>query len=125
MTTTPNDKQLAVEVARRKRATIGHQRHVLWVSMVSLAAAAAVGLGVWFSEPRADRDSLHLGLTLGLAGTIFCVGGLVGRFAFPKPSATCPQCGCDWNAESDNNPQTWLGWQRCPGCGLQMSDAPP
>ena len=124
MTTPQNQLQVAEEVERRKQAAIGHQRRCFQVLAVSLVAAVAVGLGVWFKEPPADRDDLHVGFALGLAGTVFFVGCLVGRFAFPRPSATCPQCGCDWNAESDNNPQIWLAWQRCPGCGLQMSDDP-
>jgi len=51
---------------------------------------------------------------------IFFLIALGGRLLFPKPSATCPQCGCDWNAESDNDTQRWMDWSCCPGCGLKM-----
>ena len=90
MTAPQNQGQVAEEVERRKQAAIGHQRRCFQVLAVSLVAAVAVGLGVWFKEPPADRDDLHVGFALGLAGTVFFVGCLVGRFAFPRPSATCP-----------------------------------
>ena len=76
------------------------------------------GLAVWFHEPARDRDETHFGLAAGSAGAIFCLVCLLGRGLHPKPAARCPQCGCDWNLESQNDAQTWLAWQRCPGCGM-------
>jgi hypothetical protein len=82
----------------------------------------AVGLIVWFWEPPADRDSTHFGFALGLAGSAFFACGMLGRVLCPKPQAVCPQCGCDWDAESDNDSQAWRAWSGCPSCGLKMTE---
>lgn len=121
MTAPANTQQLVGEVTRQKEAALQHLKGNLRFLAVSLLAGVVVGLGAWFSQRSADRDSLDLQFALALAATVFCFACLLGRLLFPKPSATCPQCRCDWNLESDNDTQRWLAWRRCPGCGLDMS----
>ena len=88
---------------------------------VPLTAGVAVGVAVWFVQRPMDRDDVHVGLALGLGLATFLFGCLLCR-GLPKPSAECPQCGCDWNIESENDMQKWLTWHCCPGCGLKMID---
>jgi len=120
LTAAVNAQPLADEVARRKQVVIRHLGRLRWVRGISLLAGIAIGLGTWFSPSPADRDGLHFGFALGLAGATFFIGGMLGRLLFSKPSAQCPQCGCDWNAESENDVQRLLAWRCCPGCGLGM-----
>ena len=117
-----HNQELASEVARRKQASIRHQRQLHRVLGIGLLAGVAVGLIVWFWQPPADRDSTHFGFALGLAGGAFFACGMLGRVWCPKPPAVCPQCGCDWEAESDHNSQTWLAWSVCPRCGLKLTE---
>jgi len=105
MTTIANKQQLVGEVARQKGAALQHRKGNHRFLAVSALAGLAVGLGVWFSQRSADRDSLHLQFALALAAAVFCFACLLGRLLFPKPAAICPQCGCDWNVESENNTQ--------------------
>jgi hypothetical protein len=125
MPTRENQPQFAGEVAHLKRAVAQRDRRMRLILAASLVAGLVVGLACWFGQPVQDRDGDHLGLALGLGVLTFFLGGMLGRFLFPRPGAICPQCGCDWHAESENNAQTWLAWQRCPGCGMQMSDDVP
>jgi hypothetical protein len=120
MTTPTNTQQLVGEVARQKETALLHLKGNHRFLAVSMLAGVVVGLGAWFSQRPPDRDSLHLQFALALAAAVFCFACLLGRLLFPKPSATCPQCGCDWNLESENNTQLWLAWRCCPGCGLDM-----
>ena len=69
-----------------------------------------------------DRDEVHVGLVLALAGGTFLLGCLLGRLLFPRPAAKCPGCGCDWNAESENDVHVWLSWRCCPHCGQSMNE---
>lgn len=117
-----HDQALAPEIARQKQRSVQQGKRLRWLLGIDLLAGVAVGLAVWFWEPPVDRNNAHFGFALGLAAAAFLVGGMLGRFLFPKPSATCPRCGCDWDAESDNNAQTWLAWDACPGCGLNMNE---
>jgi hypothetical protein len=117
-----DDQAFASEVARRKQQVAQRDKRFRGLLSIGLLTAAAVGLTVWFREAPADRDHAHFGFALGLAAGVFFVWGMLGRSIFPKPNATCPRCGCDWEAESDNNTQTWLAWNACPRCGLQMTD---
>ena len=121
MATSPSARKLADEVATLRDAAFQHRKGSHWFLLGTLMATALVGLVTWFSQRSADRDDLHFQLALGLAATVFFFACLLGRLLFPRPSAICPQCGCDWNLESENNTQRWLAWQRCPGCGLVMS----
>ena len=116
------DPLLATEVARIKRMTIEHNARVNWTIGALLIAGVVIGGAVWFIQRPRDRDDTHLGLALGLGGATFCIGCILCRMVFPKPSAECPQCGCDWNIESENDIQKWLTWHCCPGCGLKMRD---
>ena len=116
------DPQFASEVARQKKMAIQHSARVIWTLGASLIAGVVVGLGTWFIPEPMDRDDIHVGFALGLGGATFFFGGLLCRILFPKPSAECPHCGCDWNIESENDMQKWLTWHCCPRCGLQMSD---
>jgi len=104
-------KKMAVRHDARANRTLG----------ALLVASVVVGLATWFSQEPKDRDDVHGGLALGLGLATLFFGGLLFRMLSPKPSATCPQCGCDWNVESDNDLQKWLTWGHCPSCGLNMS----
>jgi hypothetical protein len=117
-----HNQELASEVARRREAPAQHRQHLNRLLGIGLLVGVAVGLTVWFWQPAADRDSTHFGFALGLAAGAYFACGMLGRGLCPKPQATCPRCGCDWEAESDNNSQTWLAWSVCPGCGLQMTE---
>jgi len=117
-----DSQELASEVARRRQASVRHQLHLNRLRGFGLLAGVAVGLIVWFWQPPTDRDRTHFGFALGLAGGAFFACGMLGRVLCPKPQTTCPRCGCDWKAESDNNAQTWLAWSVCPGCGLTMNE---
>ena len=121
MTAPVNSQPLADEVARLKHGAIRHLGCLRWVRGISLLAGVAIGMGTWFSQPPADRDGLHHGFALGLAGATFLGGGLLGRLLFPRPNGQCPQCKCDWNLESDSDTRKWTAWRRCPGCGLKLS----
>lgn len=90
-------------VARLKHGAIRHLGCRRWVRGIALLAGVAIGMGTWFSQPTADRDGLHHGFALGLAGLTFLAGGLLGRLLFPRPNGQCPQCKCDWNIASDND----------------------
>ena len=114
------NRQSAGEVAELKAATIRHGRLTAWVLGGAFLACVGVGLALWFVEPARDRDNEHFGFAFGAAAMIFFLVALGGRFLFPKPDAVCPKCGCDWNAESDNDTQRWMSWSCCPGCGLNM-----
>lgn len=122
MNTIAHDEGLASEVDQLKQASLRHLRRLNRLRGISLLTGVAVGLIVWFWQPPADRDSMHVGFALGLAGSALFACGMLGRALFPKPQAVCPQCGCDWAADSDNDSQTWLAWSACPGCGLKMTE---
>jgi hypothetical protein len=122
MTTPEKDRQLGCEVARLKNAIVQHRARIQWVAGISLLAGVVVGLGAWFIQQPGGRDGIHFGFALGLFAATFFVGGLLGRLLLPKPDAACPQCGCDWNLESENDVQRLLAWHCCPGCGLKLSD---
>jgi hypothetical protein len=115
------DPKLAMEVARQKEMAIRHSARANWTLGALLLASIIVGLATWLSQEPRDRDEIHSGAALGLALTTFFLGGLLVRMLHPKPCTKCPQCGCDWNIESDNDQQKWLAWDHCPGCGLNMS----
>lgn len=125
MTTAEHPQDFADKIVRLRRAVIQRDRRMRWLLAASLFSGVVVGLAAWFCQPVHDRDGDHFRFTLGLGALTFFLGGLLGHLLFPRPSARCPQCGCDWRAESENNTQTWLAWQCCPGCGLQMSDDVP
>lgn len=117
-----HNQDFAAEVARRRQASVRHRQQLNRLRGIGLLAGVAVGLIAWFWQSPADRDSTHFGFALGLAAGAFFAGGMLGRVLCPKPQATCPRCGCDWQAESENNSQTWLAWSACPGCGLKMAE---
>lgn len=110
------------QVAEVKAAAARHNRLTAWVLGGAFLACVGVGLALWIVEPASDRDNLHLGFSAGAAAMIFFLVALGGRMLFPKPEAICPQCGCDWNVESDNDTQRWMAWSCCPGCGLNMCE---
>jgi len=122
MSTPQIDPQLASEVAQIKRMTIQRNVRAKWQILFLFSAAAAAGLGTWFSAQPINRDDIHGGLAMGLGLATFLFGGLLCRFLYPIPDAECPQCGCDWNSESKNDIHKWLQWECCPGCGLKMTD---
>ena len=113
-------RQYAERIAQLRAETIRHNRVTVWVLGLAFLAGAAIGLATWFWEPVRDRDNVHLGFAGGVGLMIFFLLCLGSRFLSPKPQAICPQCGCDWNAESDNNTQLWMDWRCCPGCGLDI-----
>ena len=112
--------QFVQSIAELRAEPIRHNRLTAWVLGGSFLAGAAVGIAIWFLEPARDRDNVHLGFAGGVGLMVFFLVGLGSRFLSPKPEAICPQCGCDWNAESDNNTQVWMDWRCCPGCGLDI-----
>ncbi|MBX3747080.1 MAG: hypothetical protein KF833_17365 [Verrucomicrobiae bacterium] len=109
-------------VVARKRAALCHGQRSRRVVSACLLAAGVVGVAVWGLQSREDLDESRLSLAWGLAAATFCIGAIIGRFLLPKPDARCPRCGCDWNVESDNDPDTWTQWQHCPRCGLPMRE---
>lgn len=122
MSAPETDEQFTIEVARIKRAAIDHSRRVSRSLVALLILGVVVGAAVWFIQDPRDRDDIHGGVAMGLGLAAFFFGGLLCRMVFPKPSAECPQCGCDWNIESENDMHKWLTWHCCPACGLKMSD---
>lgn len=114
------DQIFDAEVTRIKRMAIQRSKRVNWSCGILLLVALVVSIAAWFTQDPIDRDGAHLRLCLGLGFATFCLGGIFCRFLFPIPRAQCPQCGCDWNVESDNDMQKWLSWHSCPVCGLQM-----
>jgi hypothetical protein len=112
---------LAIEVARQRKAAIQYAVRSLWTTGGLLVASVGLGLAIWFGQEPIYRDGIHGGLATGVSLAVVLFGGLLIRALFPRPRASCPQCGCDWNIESDNDVQKWLQWQHCPGCGLEMS----
>lgn len=119
MSTRETDSQFDAEVARIKRMAIQRSVRVNWMLGVSSVAAVVVAGAVWFRQRPVDRE---LDLSLGLGFATFCLGCILGRFLLPIPRAECPQCGCDWRVESENDLQKWLAWRCCPTCGLKMTD---
>lgn len=115
------EEDFSSEVARIKRAAIEHRRRVNRTVVALLFAGVGVGVAVWFSQDAKDRDEIHGMAAIGLGLATFFFAGLLCRLVFPQPSTECPKCGCDWNAESENDVQKWLAWQCCPRCGLKMS----
>jgi hypothetical protein len=121
MSTPEPDLRLATSVARIREA------HLHWRSRLARAvgswffAGVIVGLTTWFLQRPIDRDAIMAGGVLSLGLAVFFFGGLLTRMLFPSPSARCPRCGCDWNAESSSDAPTWLAWEHCPGCGLRLS----
>ena len=123
MNATKVDARLASQIALRKEQALRHSARVNW-SLAALAAAGIfVGVITWFSQQPRDRDDLHGGLAMGLALATFVVGGLLFRLLLRRPSAKCPQCGCDWNEKTGNDLHQWLAWDHCPGCGIKMNGA--
>jgi hypothetical protein len=120
MNTTEHQQQFAGDVVRLRRAVRERAGRIRWMLSASLVGGLVAGLAVWFCQPVHDRDGDHLGFSLSLGALTFFLGGMLGCLLFPRPSANCPQCGCDWHAESENNTQVWLAWQHCPSCGLGM-----
>jgi len=114
----PDSGQFAARIAKLKAETVRHDRLTGWLLGGALIVCASIGLAIWFAEPALDRDNLHFGFAAGAAAMIFFLVALGGRLLLPKPEAICPKCGCDWNAESDNDQQRWMSWSCCPGCGL-------
>jgi hypothetical protein len=112
---------LAIAVARQKSAASHYAARSSLTTAGLLVAGVGVGLAIWFGQRPVDRDGIHFGLASGVSLAVLLFGGLLFRALFPRPSAECPQCGCDWYIESDNDVQKWLQWQHCPGCGLDMT----
>jgi hypothetical protein len=110
-------------VARVRQAAVRHRVRQRWVLGACLLAAATVGLAAWGLQRPENRDEGSLGFAMTLAASTFAMGCLFGRFAFPRPQAFCPRCGCDWYAESDNDMDTWMQWQYCPLCGLPVKES--
>lgn len=119
MSVPETDSQLDANVARVKRMAIQRSARANWTLGVLLIASIVVAVAGWFFPGPMHRDS-ELSLLLGF--TIFCLGGIFGRFVLPIPRAECPQCGCDWWVESGNDLQKWIAWRSCPVCGLRMTD---
>jgi len=116
------DPELAAKVARIKNGAL-HWEKRTWQILAGLSIAGmAVGFATWFAANPRDRDGIHFGAAAALGVGTFFIGGLLSRALFPRPSAKCPQCGCDWWLESYNDIQTWLAWEFCPGCGLRIAD---
>lgn len=119
-----NDRELVHDVVGRKRAALRHRQRTRRIVGACLLAATLVGVAAWGFPSGEGPDDSRLSLAWGLAAATFCIGTLMGRFLLPKPDARCPRCGCDWNLESDNDPDTWTQWQHCPRCGLPMPEDP-
>ena len=112
--------QYAERITQLRAETIRHSRHAAWLLGAAFLASAAIGLAIWFWEPARDRDNVHFGFAGGAGLMVFFLICLGSRLFSQKPKAICPRCGCDWNAESDNNTQLWMDWRCCPGCGLDI-----
>jgi hypothetical protein len=67
-----------------------------------LVTSVGLGLAISFTQEPVDRDGIHVGLATGVSLAVVLFGGLLIRALSPRPSAKCPQCGCDWIIESDN-----------------------
>ena len=119
----PPNPNLATEVQRIKQAAIQRDARVRRALGPLAIAGVLVGVAVWFLADPRNRDEIHASAAIGLGLAVFFVGCLLCRMVYPIPTAECPQCGCDWNLESEHDLQKWLAWQCCPGCGLRMSDA--
>ncbi|HNQ87191.1 MAG TPA: hypothetical protein PKM73_01000 [Verrucomicrobiota bacterium] len=115
----------AAEIERIRAAAVQRTLRLRRVRKYCLLGGLAVGILAWHGVPPPDRDGIHFGFTLALAAATFAGGGLLGRLLLPKAAAQCPQCGWDWDAESEHDPQRWLAWHRCPHCGLQLTHLPP
>jgi hypothetical protein len=116
------DQRITRAVAELKKVAIDHLTRVKRTLAASCVAGTVVGFGAWFTAQPMDRDEVHIGLVLALAAGTFLLGCLLGRLLFPRPAARCPQCGCDWKMESENNVHVWLSWRCCPHCGLSMNE---
>lgn len=122
----PPTPSLTTHAQQIKQAAINRDRRTRRLLVPLATAAVLVGVAVWFLADPRDRDEIHASAAIGLGLAVFFVGCLLGRMLDPLPAVECPQCGCDWNVESEYNLQKWLAWQNCPGCGLEMSrEAPP
>jgi hypothetical protein len=114
------DPQLATKVARIRDAHLGWRSRLARAVGSWFFAGVIVGLTTWFLQRPIDRDSIMVGGVLGLGLVVFLVGILLTRMLLPRPDARCPQCGCDWNRESNADAPQWLGWKHCPACGLSL-----
>ena len=121
MTSLETDAALTNEMARLKAVASQWNARSNWMLARSFVAAALVGLATWFLQDRRDRDDIHAGLALGLAGATFLFGALVARIRFLRPDIKCPQCGYDWDMCPEGK-HDWMTWEYCPGCGLKMCD---
>jgi len=120
MSDTDTDRELAAEVWRIKEATLKHNMRFVWTLGVLLIVSIVVGISVWYGQIPMNRDRVHSSLAIGSAFAAFCIGGFICWGLFPRPPALCPRCGCDWYQQTDNS-SSWLDWNRCPRCGLNMT----
>ena len=119
-----NEEEFSKEIEQIFIERINWGKRTAKLLLAGVAIAIAVGVATWFSANPIDRDEIHSGLALGLAGSVFFVICMVARIFDPKPIAKCPKCECDWSQESQDDSQ-WLNWKCCPSCGLNLNDNEP
>jgi hypothetical protein len=120
MSTPEKNQQLASEVARIKTLALQRSKRANRTVGISIIGCVMLGLVAWFIWKPKDSDDI--GLLVLMCSLPFFLVGLLTRVLLPIPSAECPQCGSDWNLETENDVQKWVMWRSCPRCGLRMDD---
>jgi hypothetical protein len=109
----------AIEAARIQTRFFQQRVRVFWTAVAIQVCVTASGALVWFTQEPRDRTGLQVGvLVMGAVAGLWVAW--ISYVKFVRPSAKCPECGCDWIRESGENPEKWLMWDKCPGCGIKI-----
>lgn len=126
MSLSPNEpvapQEPASGVALRRKLALQYRARANWALGISIIAGVVVGVASWFIRYQRPMDSLDVKCSIGFGAATFYAGLMLFRMLFPKPDATCPQCGYAWEVPGQRG-QDWLRWKCCPGCGLSMGPA--
>lgn len=121
----PPPQRLIDELAGIRHEAVDRSRRLDRVLARSLVAGVIAAISVWLLANPIDRDANLLSAAMAIGLVTFLIGGMAGRLLMPRPAASCPQCGCDWDRECQNDLDVWLNWQHCPGCGLPLQTHVP
>jgi hypothetical protein len=121
------DQNLVARIRQQKELAYRNRSKRNWLLLAGVLVGTFLAVGWFVILPQGlppPITKLVIGVGLGTVFGIWLMFRLQHR-VFPA-SATCPQCGYSWEIKEGRSarPQDRMpNWDRCPGCGLLMSEA--
>jgi hypothetical protein len=122
--TSPEIAHMALEAKVLARRNSSRRNLVLLVGILSGVSVAALWIAYSPLPSPAPKTKLVIGVLLGILAAslrlFWCQ-----KYYYPGDEK-CPVCGYSWEIKEGSTvplSERMESWDRCPGCGLLMSDA--